>query len=97
MIDEELIIGSVFVYEQMAFVAGASQTNKRYAGFFQYLFDFVGFFYLNQDTNTNTSTTTTTPAKTGDSSNIFLWAAVLFVSGVGIFGTIFLKKKKYDE
>ncbi len=51
----------------------------------------------NQDTNTNTSTTTTTPAKTGDSSNIFLWAAVLFVSGVGIFGTIFLKKKKYDE
>ena len=49
----------------------------------------------NQDTNTNTSTTT--PAKTGDSSNIFLWAAVLFVSGVGIFGTIFLKKKKYDE
>ena len=51
----------------------------------------------NQDTNTNTSTTTTTPAKTGDSNNIFLWAAVLFVSGVGIFGTIFLKKKKYDE
>lgn len=51
----------------------------------------------NQDTNTNTSTTTTTPTKTGDSSNIFLWAAVLFVSGVGIFGTIFLKKKKYDE
>ena len=51
----------------------------------------------NQDTNTNTSTTTTTLAKTGDSSNIFLWAAVLFVSGVGIFGTIFLKKKKYDE
>ena len=51
----------------------------------------------NQDTNTNTSTTTTTPAKTGDSSNIFLWAVVLFVSGVGIFGTIFLKKKKYDE
>ena len=51
----------------------------------------------NQDTNTNTSTTTTTPAKTGDSSNIFLWAAVLFVSGVGIFGMIFLKKKKYDE
>ena len=51
----------------------------------------------NQDTNTNTSTTTTTLAKTGDNSNIFLWAAVLFLSGVGIFGTIFLKKKKYDE
>ena len=50
MIDEKLIIGSVFVYEQMAFVTGTSQTDKRYAGFFQYLFDFVGFFYLNQDT-----------------------------------------------
>lgn len=47
----------------------------------------------NQDTNTNT----TTPTKTGDNSNIFLWFAVLFVSGAGIFGMTFRKKKKYHD
>lgn len=49
----------------------------------------------NQDTNTNTNTTT--PTKTGDNSNIFLWFAVLFVSGAGIFGMTFRKKKKYHD
>ena len=58
----------------------------------------------------NTATTTTTPSenkpdtgettepKTGDTSNIALWIALLFVSGSAVIGTIAVKrKKKYNR
>ena len=40
----------------------------------------------------------TNSPQTGDNSNILLWFAALFVSGVGIFGTtVFFRKKKRME
>ena len=45
------------------------------------------------DGNENTNS-----PQTGDNSNILLWFAALFVSGVGIFGTtVFFRKKKRME
>ena len=47
----------------------------------------------NGDGNENTNS-----SQTGDNSNILLWFVALFVSGVGIFGTIvFFRKKKRME
>lgn len=47
----------------------------------------------NGDGNENTNS-----PQTGDNSNILLWFAALFVSGVGIFGTtVFFRKKKRME
>ena len=42
---------------------------------------------------TNPTTGTESP-KTGDNSNMALWIALLFVSGIGVFGTTVYSKKK---
>lgn len=45
-----------------------------------------------------TNTTGPTNPQTGDDSNLWLWFAVLFVSGAGIFGTtVYSKRKKHAE
>ena len=44
----------------------------------------------------NTDTNTQSP-QTGDNSNMFLWFAVMFVSGCGVFGTVIYGKKKKEK
>ena len=46
------------------------------------------------DTTTPTGGKNTTSPKTGDNSNLLLWAALLFVSGAGVLGTTVYGKKK---
>lgn len=49
-------------------------------------------------TSTNPDKGDTNVPETGDSSNMILWIALLFVSGTGLFGaTAFSKKKKYSK
>lgn len=38
----------------------------------------------------------TKPTQTGDNSNIFIWIALMFVSGFGIFGAILYSRKKKE-
>lgn len=45
---------------------------------------------------TNNFGNTTSP-KTGDSSNLVLWAALLFISGAVIGTTVVSRKKKYNR
>ena len=49
------------------------------------------------ETTTPTTTDNTTSPKTGDNSNIFLWLALLFVSGGAVTVTAFSRKKKRAE
>ena len=47
------------------------------------------------DTTTPTGNKDTTSPKTGDTSNMLLWVALLFVSGAGVIGaTVYSKKKR---
>lgn len=47
------------------------------------------------DTTTPTGNKDTTSPQTGDNSNLLLWVALLFVSGVGVIGaTVYSKKKE---
>ena len=48
--------------------------------------------------NNNTTSDEPTSPQTGDKSNMFLWVALLFVSGVGLMGsTVFDKKSKVNR